>query len=277
VLMMSVLNGVCFAQSPVPDAKMHEEVVMIPEGSGLFGVKLETTIFKPPGNGPFPILIMNHGKSAGIPHFQGRSRFLTITRVFINLGYAIVLPMRKGFSESTGIYVGGGCNIAGNGRAQAEDLVAALDYVVKQPWADKDRMVVAGQSQGGLATIALGELNYPGVKGLINFAGGLTVSDCQWKTPLVDAFGKFGGRTKVSSIWFYGENDSYFSPEVVKNMYAAYTAAGGREKLVAYGPFQQDSHTMSGSIDGVGIWWPETKSFLESIGMPTESIQSPPK
>ncbi|WP_225869705.1 S9 family peptidase [Glaciimonas sp. PCH181] len=117
MLMLSVLSSICLAQTPTLDAALNEQVVMVPVGSGLFGVKLETTIFKPAGDGPFPLLIMNHGKASGNPHFQPRARFLVISREFVKRGYAVVIPMRKGFSQSTGLYVAGGCNIAGNGNA----------------------------------------------------------------------------------------------------------------------------------------------------------------
>jgi dienelactone hydrolase len=274
--MALVLNALCtvgMAQTVKLDSKLNERVVMVPVGSGLFSVKLETTIFTPAGEGPFPILIMNHGKAPGIPSFQPRARYPVISREFVKRGYAVVIPMRKGFSQSTGIYVNGGCAIAGNARAQAEDVLAALEYTLQQPWADKNRILIAGQSHGGLTTMAFGSINFPGVKGLINFAGGLRVDNCQWKSPLVDAFADFGAKTKVPSIWFYGANDSYFNPELAARMRDAYNGAGGHAKLVAYGPFGNDSHSMSSSPDGLQIWWAETEQFLQDIGMPTEVKQ----
>lgn len=268
VVACGLLAGVCFAQEVV----LNEQVVMVPTGSGLFSVELETTIFKPDGEGPFPLLIMNHGKAPGNSHFQERARYLVITREFVKRGYAVVIPMRKGFSKSGGMYVDGGCNIGGNGNAQADDVQVALEYALKQPWADKDRILVAGQSHGGLTTMAFGTRNYSGVKGLINFAGGLRKDNCQWDYSLVDAFGKFGAESKLPSIWFYGANDSYFNPDLASRMHAAYTKSGGKATLIAYGTFKNDSHGMSSSRDGVKIWWPETENFLKKIGLPTEPL-----
>jgi hypothetical protein len=48
--------------------------------------------------------------------------------------------------------------------------------------------------------------------------------------------------------------------------------AGGHAKLVAFGPFKKDAHGMSGSRDGVKIWWPETERFLKELGMPTDPV-----
>jgi dienelactone hydrolase len=269
-----LLAGACFAQESLITAKLDEQVMMVPISSGAASVELETTIFKPPGPGPFPLVVMNHGKEPGNPHRQKRDRFLVVSKEFVKRGYAVVIPMRKGFSKSTGQYVEDACNMMGNGQLQADDLQGALEYFLKQDWVDKNRIIVAGQSYGGLAAIAFGTRNFPGVKGLINFAGGLRTDGgtCQWQASLVKAFANYGGRSNLPSLWFYGENDAYFNPAVASRMYNAYVASGGKAKLVAYGAFKRDAHGMVGSRDGVKIWWPETEKFLQQIGMPTAEV-----
>jgi dienelactone hydrolase len=256
------------------DTSLNEQVVMVPAGSGANSVELETTIFKPPGAGPFPLVIMNHGKALGNPRNQGRDRFIAISREFVMRGYAVVIPMRKGFSRSSGDYADYGCDMTSNGQAQADDLQSALEYLVTQSWADKDRILVAGQSYGGLATMAFGTRHFPGVKGLINFAGGLKMhgGSCQWQASLIKAFTEYGAKSALPSIWFYGENDQHFGPQLAAKMYEAYVHAGGLAKLIAYGPFRKDAHGMSGSREGVKVWWPETEKFLKEIGLPTEPV-----
>jgi dienelactone hydrolase len=264
--------------TPVPavtlDAALNEQIVMIPAISGGESVELETTIFKPPGEGPFPLVIMNHGKALGNPRAQGRDRFVVLSREFVRRGYAVVIPMRKGFSKSTGDYVDPGCNMTAHGQMQADDLQGTLEYLRGQRWVDKERIVVAGQSYGGLTALAFGTRNFPGVRGLINFAGGLRMhgGDCRWESSLVKAFASFGAKTALPSLWFYGANDMHFGPDLASRMYDAYIQAGGQAKLVAYGAFKKDAHGMSGSRDGVKIWWPETEKFLKEVGMPTEPV-----
>ncbi|MGZ3237111.1 MAG: dienelactone hydrolase family protein [Burkholderiaceae bacterium] len=252
--------------------------VVLKKASGNPSVMLETTIFKPAGTGPFPILILNHGKSLGNPHLQERARFLVISKEFVKRGYAVVIPMRTGFGKSTGDYIEEECNMTENGNIQAHDLQSVLDYTLKQNWADKSRIIIAGQSYGGLTTMAFGTRNFPGVKGLINFAGGLRTSgdDCDWGSSLVEAFANYGRTTHVPSIWFYGANDSYFNPTQANKMYDAYVNSGGNAKLVSFGAFKKDAHGMSSSRDGVKIWWPEVETFLQKIGMPTKEIYSLP-
>ncbi len=236
--------------------------------------KLETTIFKPPGEGPFPLLVLNHGKALGNPRTQERARFLSISREFVKRGYAVVIPMRTGFSKSSGDYVEQHCDMTANGQIQAKDLHDVLAYAAKQPWADPERILVGGQSYGGLTALAFATHNFPGVKGVLNFAGGLRTTSCQWEASLVRAFGNYGGQTSIPSLWFYGENDSHFNHTLASWMYRAYTDAGGNATLVKFGAFKNDAHAMSGSRDGVRIWWPETEKFLRRIDMPTEEIFS---
>ncbi len=268
----SVFGVLCQAQEVTLSASLNERIVMIMSGSGAAASALETTIFKPPGSGPFPLVIMNHGKDPGDPHLQKRDRFVVLSREFVKRGYAVMVPMRKGFSRSSGEYADYGCNMTDNGYLQADDLQSTVDYATRQPWIDKNRIVLAGQSYGGLATMAFGTRRFPGVRGLINFAGGLRTDggDCQWQNALINAFTNYGSRGAIPSLWFYGQNDSYFNPEMAARMHSAYVNAGGNARLVAYGAFKSDAHGMIGSRDGVKVWWPETEKFLRQIGMPVE-------
>lgn len=276
VALTAMLVPAAAAVQLLTNVSLTEQHVMLPIISGSRNVVLETTIYRPPGPGPFPVLIMNHGKARGDPHQQERDRFVAISREFVKRGYAVVIPMRTGFAHSGGRYVDDGCDMDRNGRTQADDIQGTVDYLKQQLWIDRARMLVAGQSQGGLATLAYGTRNAAGVRGLINFAGGLRTDSgsCQWQAALITAFAGYGTRSRIPSLWFYGANDSYFNPALANAMYQAYVRGGGLAQLVAFGSFKQDAHTAAGSRDGVAIWWPETARFLTRIGMPTEEVLS---
>ncbi len=271
-LVFSCGGTASIAQTIELDASLNETVQIIPK-KALFTIDLETTIYKPDGDGPFPIAVINHGKSPGDPKFQGRYRPALAARYFLQRGYAVVVPMRQGFSKSGGLYVGGGCNVESNGRAQAEDVKGVLDYVTQQSWADKDRIVILGQSHGGWTTLAFGPLNYPGVKALVNFAGGLRQESCiAWENNLAKGAADYGGQTRLPSLWFYGDNDSFFKTETYRAMFDKYTAAGGPAQLVAFGTFGADAHSMFGSRSGSPIWQPEVTKLLAKVGLPSEPL-----
>ena len=255
------------------DFRLNEQIMSIPAGQGRLS-SLQTTVFRPNGPGPFPLLIINHGKEAGDPRLQPRDRFIFMASAFVRRGYAVMVPMRQGFADSTGKYADHGCNMTANGYAQADDVRDAIAFAREQKWIDEDRIIVAGQSYGGLATMALGTQSLPGVRGLINFAGGLRDDGnyCDWRGELVRAFGEYGARNKVASLWLYGVNDSLFGPELVTRMHSAFTGAGGAARLVHFSAFKRDSHGVIASRDGEKIWWKETERFLDRVGMPTREI-----
>jgi len=252
---------------------LNEAIVEVPKSAGIFTVKLETTVYKPAGDGPFPLIVLNHGKAHGNPAFQSRARYTAQAAALVARGYVVVIPMRQGFSKSGGAYIGGGCNVEANGIVQTEDVVATLDYMTKQPYVDRDRIVIMGQSHGGLTTMAFGTISYPGVRGLVNFAGGLRNDNCvSWEDNLVRAFENYGRQSRYPSLWFYGDNDSYWPKPLPEKMFAAYTNAGGKGQLVDYGNFQSDSHGMFSSRAGLNIWLPKVDAFLRELGLPAGPV-----
>ena len=247
---------------------LREQVIYV-DKPGRGGVKLETTLYLPPGDGPFPLVIINHGKSPGDPHFQPRQRSLLAAREFVSRGYAVAEPMRQGFADSTGNYIETGCNIEGNGKQQALDVVVTLSALSKRPDIDISHTVVMGQSHGGLTTMALGALKLQQVVGLVNFAGGLREQGCErWRVELRNAMRAYGTDTRVPSLWFYGDNDAFFDVGTWQEMFKAYTDAGGPARMVAFGKFRENSHAMFGSAAGLRIWVPEVRNFFRELGLP---------
>jgi dienelactone hydrolase len=252
------------------DFRLNEHILAIPAGQA----RLQTTVFRPNGPGPFPLLIINHGKEAGDPRLQPRDRFIVMATAFVKRGYAVMVPMRQGFADSGGTYADYGCDMTANGHAQAADVLATIAFARALDWVDDKRIIIAGQSYGGLATIALGTQAVPGVRGLLNFAGGLRDDGqhCDWRAALVRAFAVYGSQNKIPSLWMYGINDSLFGPELVARMHGAFTGNGGRAQLHEFGAFKRDAHGLLASRDGEKIWWRETEQFLTRVGMPTAEV-----
>ena len=275
-LAAALLAPDALAQSTPLDAKLREQIISVTK-PGFMGPTLEVTLFSPPGDGPFPVAVINHGKASGDPRWQARARYSLPSRSLVERGFLVVLPMRSGFSKSTGLYNSVGCNTESNGLQQADDVVAVLDHIATLPQADATRIIVMGASHGGMTTLALGTLGRPGVRGLVNFAGGLRTENCPgWESGLARAFGAYGRQTRVPSLWFYGDNDSYWSRDTWEAMYAAYTEAGGSARMVAFGTFAAgDAHGMFGSRSGQDIWLPEFDRFAREIGvLPVKTLTS---
>jgi dienelactone hydrolase len=270
---LALLPSLAVEQELPLDYRLNEHVLMVPAGPDRQAL-LQTTVYRPNGPGPFPLLIINHGKEPGMPREQARDRFIFMAKAFVKRGYAVMVPMRQGFASSTGMYKDFGCDMRANGYAQADDIVDTIAYAREQKWIDGDRIVVAGPCYCGLATHASGTQAVPGVRGLLNFAGGLRDDGdgCDWRAELVDAFFNYGANNKIASLWLYGANDSLFAPALVSRMHAAFVQAGGSAQLIAYAPFKRDAHGMAASRDGEKVWWRDTERFLDRIGMPTREV-----
>jgi dienelactone hydrolase len=263
------ISCAAFSQSKLP-----EEIVFIPKKLFLGSVTLETTIFKPAGDGPFPLVIINHGKANGLTQFQPRYRPLSPVRYFLERNYVVLVPMRQGFSKSSGHYMGGGCSMEANGLNQAEDIPPVIAFAHQLPYVDKTRTLIVGQSHGGWTTLAYGASKPdPSVQGLINFAGGLRREGCgDWQSDLYKTAGIFGQETILPSLWLYGDNDSYFSRQLSDQMFENYHRGNPNAKLINYGSFGADSHLLFTSNDGKIIWQPYVNQFLESLGLPNKVV-----
>ena len=255
-------------ETPALAAALREQVLTVPAG-GITEPVLEVTLFQPPGDGPFPVAVINHGRAPGPAKLQARYRPLLAARELLRRGWLVAVPMRQGFSQSGGAEISGGCNVHSNGLQQARSVRRTLDWLATLPQADVSRNIVLGQSHGGLTTLAYGTEPHPGTQLLVNFAGGLRQQGCtRWEQNLAAAIGSYGRSSRLPSLWFYGDNDSYFSPQIWREAHAAYTAAGGRAELVAFGSFGTDAHAMFGSRTGLPIWLPPLDAALQSAGLP---------
>ena len=253
----------------MPGAPLNEQVLNIP-GDSAIPVTLEVTVFTPPGPGPFPLAVMNHGATNASPNNRGaRYRFTYSAFYFLSRGYAVALPMMRGFAGSGGAIVHRGCDLADVAVTNARDIRAVISYMTTRPYVDASRVVVAGQSFGGWNALGLGTLDHVAVRGLVNFVGGARMSDCTAQdASLIAAAGYLGAHTSLPSIWFYGDNDKVFGPATWRAMYERYTKAGGHAELVPIGNFLNDAHELLSFPESIPIWTPKVDRFLLGIGLP---------
>lgn len=249
---------------------MRDEIVQVPLKDGLFTVKLTTRIYAPPGDGPFPLVVINHGKAPGNAALQKDESYYFQALEFVRRGYVVIVPTREGFGSSGGSYLKTNCNVGDAARNWAISVQAAIDYARKLPYVDGTHIVVIGQSQGGITTVALGELNLPGVLGIGNFAGGSREDRCPgWQDALVRDYRSFGSHSKVPALFLYGDNDSYWgNGELSKQFFEAYREGNPNTQYVDEGVFSSgDSHMVFHRYNGESIWLQPVGRFFESLGL----------
>ena len=113
--------------------------------------KVSGFVVKPPGfeaKKKYPILFLIHGGPQGA---WGESwSYRWNPQVFASAGYVVVMPNPRG-STGYGQKFTDGINQDWGGKVY-EDIMAMVDYVVAQPYADAERMAAAGGSYGGYMT-----------------------------------------------------------------------------------------------------------------------------
>jgi dienelactone hydrolase len=244
--------------------------------AGAGGAVLRTRVFRPSGDGPFPLAIVNHGSPANasdrpgmpLPTFAPASNWLLENR------YMVVLPLRRGYGETGGTWAEGygGCGHADYyhaGLATAEDIQATLVFFRARADVARARALVIGYSAGGWGSLALASTNPEGVRAVLNFAGGRggmqsNVPNCMPER-LVDAAGRYGATARIPSLWLYAANDKFFSPQLSKEMFDAYVRRGGKAEYAALPAFGADGHFLFTSAAGRKLWQPPVDAFLETL------------
>ncbi|MGY3546253.1 invasion protein IalB/predicted esterase [Bradyrhizobium sp. USDA 4472] len=275
---LPTLRSPALAEDVAGSRRIQEEIWALP-----FPLPVLAFVVKPVGEGPFPLVIMNHGISLGA---QERTMFPTVeyreaARWFANQGYFVISPVRYGASsldnKDRGIYGSvfahvGSCdnpNFRGPGLAIATLNQWIIDNISRRKYIQPGKVVVVGQSGGGWGSIALASLNPSPVQAIITFAAGRggrvdgkPNNNCA-PDKLVDATAEFGRTARIPMLWIYTENDTYFGPALTKRMYDAFVAAGGNVEYRMLPAFGNDGHFMIDSPDAVPIWSPLVVQFLD--------------
>ncbi len=140
------------AQSQSPADAAYTEV-FYPSGS----LRIQAYLYKPQGDGPFPVVIYNHGSRAG--RERRAVPFEYIGKLLTRAGYAVLVPERRGYGGSDGPTWS---EDVGNDRGQrfiarlqeeTDDVLAAREYLRTLPFADPKRIGIMGWSLGGIVTM----------------------------------------------------------------------------------------------------------------------------
>jgi dienelactone hydrolase len=239
---------------------------------------MQATVLRPPGAGPFPLMIMNHGstQSAERRAAMALPSYPALSQWFVHRGYAVVLPQRPGHGRTGGPYLEdqNGCDDAdflAAGRGAAASTAATIAYMTREPFVRRTGIVVVGQSAGGWGALALASLDPPGLRAVVNFAGGRggrsydrPNNNCVPER-LIDAAREFGSTSRVPTLWLYSHNDSYFPPELSRRLAEAFHAAGGRAEYHLLPAFGDEGHFLAESDASEPLWSPVLGQFLDRV------------
>jgi dienelactone hydrolase len=255
-----------------PEGRWREQIHWLPVGDR----RIQARLCRPERQGPAPLVIINHGSPANPaqrPGMRPGDCDNEAVTWFLLRGYAVLLPLRRGYGASGGDWAEGfgrcaDADFAAAGRETARDILAALEYGTRLPGIRADGVTVLGQSAGGWGSLALAALNPPQVARVVNMAGGrggwaqgAPNTNCR-PDRLVSGAAAFGSTGRLRSLWIYTANDSFFGPELAARMHAAYTEAGGSARFHALDAWGRDGHLLFGGAGGTAVWGPILEAWL---------------
>jgi dienelactone hydrolase len=255
---------------------LRQQLWLVP--SPLKGVLMHSTLYRPSGDGPFPLAVINHGSD------EDRARrakvalpaFPALTAWLVARGYAVLLPQRPGHGITGGRYLEGQ-GFCGNpdfrqaGLAAAYSIESAIDYMRGQNFIGRAGIVVIGNSAGGWAALALASRNPDGVAAVVDFSGGRGGRDRNKANnncapdQLVAAAAAYGQTARIPTLWLYAENDTYFTPDLSRRMADAFGAAGGDAEYHLLPPVRGDGHALALTAGPEAMWKEPLGAFLNTI------------
>lgn len=229
---------------------------------------LAAYLYLPAGAGPFPGLVLNHGSTI----HPGTSDFCRpgSAAVLTAWGYAVLLPHRRGYGNSAGPTwrqeVTAEFGTAEYDRAlavrlghEADDVVAAVDWLETRPGVAAGRVGVIGSSFGGTVSL-LAAARCPRLRCAVDFAG----AAMNWeRTPTLRATMLEAARRLAMPIGLVqSEND--YSTAPTRELAAELRRLGkphAARVFPAFGLTADEGHLFF--QNGAPIWGPWVRAFLD--------------
>lgn len=142
-----------------------------------------------------------------------------------------------------------------------QDLDAVVEHLKGRADVDSKRMLIGGQSRGGILSIAYAGTRPNHFKGAINFVGGWMGDGCYDPEAINTVTFKRGAGFQRPTLWLYGENDSFYRMAHSRKNFDAFIAAGGKGSFVSYSlGFGKNGHSL---LSNANFWRGALASFIE--------------
>ena len=221
-IMFLTLLAVAPAADAAPLPSPHQ--VDIPLGNGV----LHAQLYKPDGDGPFPVVIALHG-CGGLAGHSGpvEPRYRDWAEQLLKGGKAVLLPDSYGSRE-----LGPQCRVKERHvrarRERVADIMASRQWLVQQPWAARDRISLLGWANGASALLwaVRPQLSLhpvePDFRSAIAF-----YPDCRISSGL-------GWSARVPTLLLIGAKDDVSSPPACRQMVDGARGRSALARIVVY-------------------------------------------
>jgi len=244
VLFLTLFAVACPANAAPSAAPVQVE---IPLSSGI----LHAQLYKPDGGGPFPVVIALHGCGglAG-PSEPVQPRYRDWAEQLLKTGHAVLLPDSYGSRE-----LGPQCRAHERRvlarREREADIMASRQWLLQQPWAERDRISLLGWANGASALLWAVRPQSSSRKVEPDFRSAIVFyPDCRISSGL-------GWSARVPTLVLIGAKDDISSPPACRQMVDGARGRSALARIVVYPGAAHDFdranfplHVIGGTADG---------------------------
>jgi dienelactone hydrolase len=237
---------------------------------------VRAALFRPQAEGPCRLALVVHATTQDVlrrpqmpqPEYRALAAFLVAS------GFAVLVPERLRHGATGGAYLEdqGGCDeadYARSGRATAEQIMQAQDYMPGRPCIRRDGAVILGHSAGAWGALALAGEDPKSISTIVLFgpgrvghANGFENRICAPHT-LMAAARAFGSGARVPVSWLVAANDTYFSPDFSRKLAEAFRSGGGTAAFVVLPASGSEGRWLAETETGVRLAAPALDRALK--------------
>ena len=239
IAFLGLFGAGCHAGA-APLADPHQ--VEIPSGNGM----LHAQLYKPEGTGPFAVVIALHGCDG----LAGRSepvqpRYREWAEQLLRGGKAVLLPDSYGSRE-----LGPQCRVKEHRvrarRERVADIMASRQWLLQQPWAERDRISLLGWANGASAMLWAVRPQPPSRKVEPDFRSAIAFyPDCRISSGL-------GWSARVPTLLLIGARDDISSPPACRQMVDGARGRSALARIVVYPGAAHDFDRANFPLHAVG-------------------------
>ncbi len=253
------LLALSFAADAAPAPSPRQ--VDIPLGGGT----LHAQLYKPEGDGPFPVVIALHGCGGLAGHSEPvQARYREWTEQLLKGGTAVLLPDSYGSRE-----LGPQCRVKERRilarRERVADIMASREWLVQQPWAARDRISLMGWANGASALLWAVRPQLPPRNIEPDFRSAIAFyPNCRISSGL-------GWSARVPTLLLIGAKDDVSSPPACRQMVDGARGRSALARIVVYPSAYHDFDRANFPLHAIGGGSDATLPEKGHVGTDTEA------
>ena len=241
--LIAIVIALLAVASPAKAAPLSApQTVEIPSGTAV----LRAQLFKPEGNGPFPVVIALHGCGGLSGHSEPvQVRYRDWAEELLKDGKAVLFPDSYGSRE-----LGPQCHVKERRitarRERVADVLAARQWLMQQAWAAQDRITLLGWANGASAVLwavrpqLLLHHAEPDFRSAVAFS-----PDCRLSSGL-------GWSARVPTLVLIGAKDDVSSPSACRQMVEGAHGRSALTRIVVYPTAYHDFDRANLPVQAIG-------------------------